>query len=188
MHFDVEKDIPIIFEMAFKMMGILEKLTTKYEEFRKIDTRKIFIENFPAFRGLEYPRVIVVLDQNLNGLEQYLPECLNRCTTYLHALLLNENSEMFKKAQHLKSIITAWRNPQLSNMLINSWRVAISASDTNQGSEQFYKKRPSFIQIHQTSRRYKEFEENFLKLQLFQNRNTNHEKISQEEITSVVAR
>lgn len=35
LHFDVEKDIPSIFYMAFKMMGILEKVTNKYVEFKK---------------------------------------------------------------------------------------------------------------------------------------------------------
>ena len=92
LHFDVEQDIPRIFETAFKMMGILEKVTNRYAEFQKIDSKKIYIADFRAFRGLEYPRMVVVLDQNLVGLEQYLPECLNRCTTYLHVILLNENS------------------------------------------------------------------------------------------------
>ena len=94
LHFDVENDIPCSFEMAFKMMSILKKVTIRYEEFQKINSKKIFITNFRAFKGLEYPRVVVVLDRSVSGLEQYLPECLNRCTTYLHAILLNENSEM----------------------------------------------------------------------------------------------
>ena len=102
LHFDVEKDIPCIFDMAFKMMGILEKMTNSYEEFQKVDSKKIFIADFRAFRGLEYPRVVVVLDRNLNGLEQYLPECLNRCTTHLHVILLNENSEMLKEIKLLE--------------------------------------------------------------------------------------
>ena len=33
LHFDVEKDIPCIFDMTFKMMGILKKMTNRYEEF-----------------------------------------------------------------------------------------------------------------------------------------------------------
>ena len=67
LHFDFEKDIPCIFDMAFKMMGILEKMTDRYEEFQKIDGKKIFIADFRAFRGLEYPRVVVVFDRNLSG-------------------------------------------------------------------------------------------------------------------------
>ena len=37
--------------------------------FQKIDSKKIYIADFRAFRGLEYPRMVVVLDQNLVGLE-----------------------------------------------------------------------------------------------------------------------
>ena len=191
LHFGVEKDIPIIFDMAFKMMGILEKLTTRYKEFQKIDSKKIFIADFRAFRGLEYPRVVVVLDRNVSGLEQYLPECLSRCTTFLHTILLNENSEMLQETQHLKSIITAWRKPQLSKAVINSWRVNISSFNANQDSEKFYEKRHGkFIQIHRASRRYIEFEKDFRKLPIFKNKTLIKKKlkINQEEITSVVAR
>ena len=67
--FDVEKDIPSIFYMAFKMMAILKKVTSKYVEFKKKIGRKIFLGGFRAFRGLEYPRVLVVLDGNIRGLE-----------------------------------------------------------------------------------------------------------------------
>ena len=189
LHFDVEKDIPCIFDMAFKMMGILEKMTNSYEEFQKVDSKKIFIADFRALRGLEYPRVVVVLDRNLDGLEQYLPECLNRCTTHLHVILLNENSEMLKETKHLKDIITAWRKAQISKMLINSRRVHIIASNTNNNSEKFYIKRSwEFINIYPTSRKYIELDEKFRKLHVFENENNNQEKIIQEEIKSAVAR
>ena len=61
LHFDFERDISPIFYMAFKMMGILEKVTNRYEEFKKEHGRKIFIGGFRAFRGLEYPRVLLFL-------------------------------------------------------------------------------------------------------------------------------
>ena len=189
LHFDVEQDIPRIFETAFKMMGILEKVTNRYAEFQKIDSKKIYIADFRAFRGLEYPRMVVVLDQNLVGLEQYLPECLNRCTTYLHVILLNENSEMLKETKLLKNILTAWRKAQISKMLINSRRVHILASNTSKNSEKFYIKRSwEFIKIYPTSRKYIELEDEFQKLQVFESENTNEEKINREEITSALAR
>ena len=99
--------------MAFKMMGILEKVTNKYVEFKKEIGRKIFIGGFRAFRGLEYPRVLAVLDGNIRGLEQYLPECLNRCTTFLYIIVLRENTEMLKKTHNeqitVQNVITAWK-------------------------------------------------------------------------------
>ena len=113
LHFDVEKDIPSIFYMAFKMMGILEKVTNKYAELKKKKKkigRKIFIGGFRAFRGIEYPLVLVVLDGNIRGLEQHLPGFLNRCTFFLHIIVLRKNTEMLKKTHNeqiaLQNLIT----------------------------------------------------------------------------------
>ena len=157
LHFDVEEDIPSIFNMAFTIMGILDYVTNRYEEFQKISSKKIFIADFRTFRGLEYPRVVAVLHRNLRGLEQYLPECFNRCTTYLHALLLNENGKMLKNPQ-LKDIITLWSIPQFNEILLNSWTVYIPASNVNKDSEKFYVKLDhcGIILVHSTSRKYKE--------------------------------
>ena len=193
LHFDVEKDIPYIFYMAFKMMGILEHVTNKYKVFKKVDSKKIFIASFRAFRGLEYPRVLVVIDQNLIGLEQYLPECLNRCTTYLNAVLLKEDTHMLKQIQHerkiMRNIITAWKKQYMSKSLINYWIVHIFGSHTNEFSKKFYEKRyPGVIKIHSTSKKYKELKTNYGKLKFLQNESSNTEKIIQEEIESAVAR
>ena len=193
LHFDVEKDIPSIFYTAFKMMGILEKVTNKYVEFKKEIGRKIFIRGFRAFRGLEYPRVLVVLDGNIRGLEQHLPECLNRCTTFLHIIVLRENTEMLKKAHNeqiaLQKLITAWKKQSKSDRLINSWIVDIFGSDRNEVSQRFYEKRdPGIIKIYSTSRKYTELKTNFEKCQFFQNEDTDNEEIIREEIEPAVKR
>ena len=174
-------------------MGILEHVTNKYKVFKKVDSKKIFIASFRAFRGLEYPRVLVVIDQNLIGLEQYLPECLNRCTTYLNAVLLKEDTHMLKQIQHerkiMRNIITAWKKQYMSKSLINYWIVHIFGSHTNEFSKKFYEKRyPGVIKIHSTSKKYKELKTNYGKLKFLQNENSNTEKIIQEEIESAVAR
>ena len=199
LHFDVEKDIPSIFYMAFKMMGILEKVTNKYVEFKKEIGRKIFIGGFRAFRGLEYPRVLAVLDGNIRGLEQYLPECLNRCTTFLHIIVLRENTQILKKAHNeqitLQNVITAWKKQSKSDRLINSWIVHIFSSDRNEVSQRFYEKRDplrlfiqGIIKIYSTSRKYTELKTNFEKYQFFQNEDTDNEEIIREEIESAVKR
>ena len=204
LHFDIEKDIPSIFYTAFKMMGILEKVTNKYLEFKKESGRKIFIGNFRAFRGLEYPRVVVVLDDNIRGLEQYLPECLNRCTTHLHAILLRENTHILREAQNkpitLQNVITTWKKQSKSERLIyswivhsisliNSWIVHIFGSDKNEVSANFYEKRdPGIIKIYSTSEKYRELKANYEKLQFFQNEDTNNDEITREEMESAVER
>lgn len=193
LHFDVEKDIPSIFYMAFKMIGILEKVTNKYVEFKKEICRKIFIGGFRTFRGLEYPRVLVVVDGNMRALEQYLPECLNRCTTFLYIIVLNENTQMLKKAHNeqitLQNVITAWKKQSKSDRLISSWRVHIFGSDRNEVSQRFYEKRdPGMVKIYSTSRKYIELKTNFEKCQFFQNKDTDNEEIIREEIESAVKR
>ena len=174
LHFDVEKDIRLIFYIAFKMMGVIEKVTNKYIEFKKENGRRIFIRGFRAFRGLEYPRVVVVLDGNVIGLEQYLPECLNRCATFLHTILLRQNTHVLKQAQNkhitLQNVITAWKKQSKSERLINSWIVQIFGSDKNEVTEKFYEKRdPGIIKIYSTSRKYRELKTNYEKRKFFQN-------------------
>ena len=193
LHFDIEKDIPSIFYMAFKIMGILEKVTNKYVEFKKKNGGKIFIGNFRAFRGLEYPRVVVVLDDNVRGLEQYLPECLSRCTAHLHAILLRENTHILREAQNkaitLQNVITTWKKQSKSERLINSCIVHIFGSDKNEVSEKFYEKcDPGIIKIYSTSGKYRELKANYEKLQFFQNEGTNNEEIIREEMESAVKR
>ena len=43
LHFDFEKDIPCIFDMAFKMMGILEKMTNM-KNFKRLMVRKSLLQ------------------------------------------------------------------------------------------------------------------------------------------------
>ena len=193
LHFDFERDIPSIFYMAFKMMGILEKVTNRYEEFKKEHGRKIFIGGYRAFRGLEYPRVVVVLDRNVSGLEQYLPECLNRCTTYLHVIILRENTCKLQQTQHkpttLQNVITTWKKQSKSKRLLNFWIVHIFGPCNNKVSEKFCEKRDAgVIKIYSTSEKYKELKANYEKLQFFQNEDANNEKIIQKEIESAVKR
>ena len=193
LHFDVKNDIPCIFNMAFKMMGISEKVTNRYENFKKYSTKKILIAGYRAFRGLEYPRVVVFLDQNVTGLEQYIPECLSRCTTYLHAILLKEDSHMLHRTKQkdttLKSVITSWKKQYRSKRLINYWIVHVFGSHTNKVTEKFCEKCNSgVIKINSTSSKYEELETYFGKLQCFQNESSNKEKNIQEEIDSAVIR
>ena len=191
LHFDVEKNIPNIFHMAFKLMGILEKVTNRYEEFKKGNSKKIFISSFRAFRGLEYPRLVVVLDRNLCGLEHYLPECLNRCTTYLHGIFINEDINMLKQTRHLQKIITAWKKQYNNNTPINYYKVHIFGSCSSKTIEKFYeirrmKNELGVIKINSASRKYKELEANFGKFEVPQNENEG--KITQEELEFAVAR
>ena len=202
LHFDVEEDIPYIFDMAFELMGISEKVTNKYEEFKKHSSKKIFIASFRAFRGLEYPRVIVVLDRDAIGLEHYLPECLNRCTTHLHAIVIKDDTSLLKhknrivkrKNRILRNIISSWKTQSTTERLIKHWVVHIFGFHTNKVSERFYEISDSVVfKIHSTSMKYTDLKVRYSKkLQSVQDENTNKERIiteiNTEEIQSAVAR
>ena len=64
-HFDTQIAIPQDFNIVFKLMGISERVTSKYDEFKGDPKKEIFICNFRTFRGLEHPRVTVALDSSL---------------------------------------------------------------------------------------------------------------------------
>ena len=188
LHFDVEKDIPSNFYMAFKMMNIFEKVTIKYEEFQKDNSKKIFLSGFRVFRGLEYPRVVVVLDKNVVGLEQYLPECLRRCTTYLHAIVIQDNTHFLKQKQHatatLYKIISTWKDEYDGEILIQPCVVRVFASHENEVSSKFYERLDSgIVMIYSNSNRYKKLTTRF-----FHKEDTNEETNIQEEIASALAR
>ena len=125
LHFDARKDVPDAFDLIFKLFSISDKVTTKYDEFL-IDKEKIFfICHYRTFRGLEYARVIVVLDPSLHHLLHYLPECLNRCTTFLHICIL----KMFNFAKTCKAnepflgIIKTWKKNFNDQQLVKQWKI-----------------------------------------------------------------
>ena len=188
LHFDVEKDIPYNFYMALEMMDIFEKVTTKYEEFQKDNSKKIFLSGFRGFRGLEYPRIVVALDKNVVGLEQYLPECLSRCTTYLHVIVMQDDTRFLKQKQHdnatLHKIISTWKDKYDVKTLIQPWMVRVIASHENEVSSKFYERLDSgTIMIYSNSNRYKKLTTKF-----FHKEDTNEETNIQEEIASALAR
>ena len=88
-HFDAQNDIPHDFDVVFNLMGISKRVTSKYDEFKKDPKKEIFICNYRTVRGLEYSRVIVVLDSPSFFLHHYPPECFSRCTAFLHIIVLN---------------------------------------------------------------------------------------------------
>ena len=125
LHFDARKDIPDAFDLIFKLFSISDKVTTKYDEFL-IDKRKMFfICHYRTFRGLEYGRVIVVLDPSLHHLLHYLPECLNRCTTFLHICVLKlfNSVKTCKTNEPFLGLMKTWKKSDNDEQLVKQWKV-----------------------------------------------------------------
>ena len=127
LHFDSNNNIPKTFHIVFELMGISSKVTNKYEEFKNDKCKKIFICDYRVFRGLEYPRVIVILDPSLYHLLHFLPECLNRCTTFLHIIILKMLTATERRApkQPFQDIVRRWKQPLNGQQLVKQWKIGL---------------------------------------------------------------
>ena len=116
LHFDTGADqIPKFLSLPFKHhFKIQEKVTTKYEEF-KAPKKSILVCSYATFRGLEHPKVTVVIDCDIYYVQPYLVETLARCTSDLWVVVLRNSSTMTK-------VTTEWKNKQA----IQQWKIKIS--------------------------------------------------------------
>ena len=124
LHFDTEaNEIPNVFRFLFAChFKIQEKVTTKYEEF-KTQKKPILVCSYPTFRGLEHPKVTVVIDCDIYYVQHYLVETLARCTSDLCVVVLQKTSTMTK-------VTTEWKTKQA----IQQWEIKISG-DISQGED-----------------------------------------------------
>ena len=130
LHFNAEDDIPELFYTIFKLMGILEKVTSKYEEFRREMEKKILICSYRSFRGLEYPHVIVAVDRSVCLFKHYLPELLTRSTNFLHIIALKEVNHVENGIldRTLDKILGNWKSPMSGPPLVKQWKIGIIGS------------------------------------------------------------
>ena len=124
-HFDAQNDIPHDFDVVFNLMGISKRVTSKYDEFKEDPKKEIFICNYCTVRGLEYSRVIVVLDSPSFFLHHYLPECFSRCTAFLHIIVLNLVQSQ-KGDFTFQRVLKTWKKPfDGQESLVMPWKVKI---------------------------------------------------------------
>ena len=116
LHFDTEaNEVPNVFRFLFAChFEIQEKVTTKYAEF-KAQKKPILVCSYPTFRGLEHPKVTVVIDCDIYYVQHYLVETLARCTSDLCVVVLQKTSTMTK-------VTTEWKTKQA----IQQWEIKIS--------------------------------------------------------------
>ena len=124
-HFDTQNDIPHDFDVVFKLMAISETVTSKYDEFKRDPKKRIFICNYRVFRGLEHPRVIVVLDPSLCFSQHYLPECFSRCTAFLHIIVFRIIQSQ-KKEVIFQRVVETWKKSfDGQQSLVTPWKIEI---------------------------------------------------------------
>ena len=90
------------------------KITNNYKAFKSRE-KSILVCSYPTFRGLEHPKITVVLDRDIYYVQHYLVETLCRCTTDLCVVVLQTCSTLNK-------VTAEWKSKQM----IEQWNVEIS--------------------------------------------------------------
>ena len=123
-HFDTgSNEIPDIFFFTFAHhFKIQDKVTKKYEEFKSPE-KSILVCSHPTFRGLEHPKITVVIERDIYYVQHYLVEALARCTSDLCVVVLQNSST-------LTNITTEWK----TKVAIQQLEIKIF-EDTSQGED-----------------------------------------------------
>ena len=115
LHMDTKTNaIPSALRFAFDHHFSDIKKTTNYKEFQS-SSKSILICSYPAFRGLEYSRITVLIDRDIYFLQHYLVEMLSRCTSELFIVVLQKSSA-------LDYVIEKWKTKEL----VDQWKTEIS--------------------------------------------------------------
>ena len=114
LHFDTKPNaIPSALRFVFDYYFDGKKETTNFKEFET--SKKVLVCSYPTFRGLEYPRITVLIDRDIYFQQHYLVEMLTRCTSQLFVVVL-------KNSPALTNVLEKWKNEEL----VNQWKTKIS--------------------------------------------------------------
>ena len=104
LHFDTgSNEIPDIFFFIFAQhFKIEEKIANKYEQFKSLK-KSVLVCSYPTFRGLEHPKITVVIDRDIYYVQHYLAETLARCTTDLCVVALQNSSTLTEVTSEWKT-------------------------------------------------------------------------------------
>ena len=119
LHFNTDINaIPSAVRFAFDLHFKTDKITTNYKEFES-SGKSILVSSYPEFRGLEYPRITVLIDRDIYFVQHYLVETLARCTSELYIIVLKNSSTLTK-------VVTEWKMKKL----VIQWKTEIFKKDT----------------------------------------------------------
>ena len=156
LHFNINNDTS---KLAFELLDlkhntkITTKVTNSYEEFKNDSLRKyIFVGNFRTFRGLEHPRITIIIDRDIYSLQHYLVECIARCTTHLNVVILGANKT-------INSITQKWKEGISGKPLIEIRKVTLNKE--RQQSKNADLRENGIITVDTFSPEYKKLQQTF---------------------------
>ena len=170
--------------LAFKLLDfkqktkVTDKITNSYKDFKNDSLEKyIFVGNFRTFRGLEHPRITIIIDRDIYSLQHYLVECIARCTTDLNIVLLGLNKS-------LDNITLKWKEGISGEPLIDTRRIKLN--DKRNQSKDPGAKANEEITIDTFSQEYRKLQESFNR-HSFQNIER-EDLVSKEEVKIAIER
>ena len=157
LHFDtganeIPENLLFIFEHHFK---IQRKVTKNYKEF-KSQKNAILVCSYPTFRGLEHPKITVIIDCDMYYVQHYLVETLARCTSDLCIIVL-QNSKT------LTNVTAEWKTKQV----IQQWEVKFTVDLSQEENSEFElttNKNPHIIKAKFSREYHKQLEKTFAEL------------------------
>ena len=157
LHFDtganeIPNNLLFTFQHHFQIQG---KVTKNYKEF-KSKRNAILVCSYPTFRGLEHPKITVIIDCDLYYVQHYLVETLARCTSDLCIVIL-QNSKT------LTYVTEEWKTKEV----IQQWEVEFTVDPLQEEDFEFElmaNKNPHIIKAKFSREYYKQLEEKFAEL------------------------
>ena len=155
LHFDTgSNEIPNIFCFIFAQhFKIQEKITKKYGEFKSLQ-KSVLVCSYAAFRGLEHPKVTVVIDRDIYYVQHYLVETIAGCTSDLCVVVLQNSFT-------LRGVAKEWKTKEAKQQL----EIKISEDDSQEEDFEFTRDtNTEIINAKFRSEYYKKLEKYFSKL------------------------
>ena len=177
LHFDtgankIPKNLLFIFEHHFQIQG---KVTKNYKEF-KSQKNAILVCSYPVFRGLEHPKITVIIDCDVYYVQHYLVETLARCTSDLCVVVLQNRKT-------LTDVTAEWKIKQV----VQQWEVEFTVDPFQEEDSEFElttNKNPHIIKAKFSGEYCKQLEEKFTELvtedESFESKKKEARKITQQ--------
>ena len=159
-HFEPE-DPPLWLKSLFELERISETLTVtiKVEEFLK-DTSKnlVLVKNLKFLRGLEFSKVLLILESNEHHLRHFIPEAIARCKSNL-TILIRPSIHGNHPSHTVADLAYEWEK-NLDNGILSILKIGFCSKpscNNKKLQEKAYCKDKLLYRFHKNSKLYTDF-------------------------------
>ena len=136
------------------------KVTNKTEEFLE-DTNKnlVLLKNLKFLRGLEFSKVLLVLDSDEHHERHLIPEAITRCTSNL-TILVRPSAQWIHKSETVADLVDEWEKHDLLRIFGIGFCSKTSCDSKAVQQEAYCKNENSagtYYRVHKKSKLFKDF-------------------------------